>query len=428
VRTADRERYQRIVQDSLPEEWRGQLSPQATWLYRTMKAAELAGLDAAEVTQTAIRSRSLDGTREVASVLDARMRAMVEPLVPLPLSPWTERIPEITDPERQEYVRRLAEAMDERTERIGEHAVQAQTEWALRALGPVPDEPGERLDWQQRASAIGAYRELYGVEDQADPIGPEPTGSSPEQRAAWHTGFAALTRTDTGDVRTLPEASLWHMRDSYKAETEWAPPHVGRQLRGVRLAAEDARQLAIRSQAEATAATDAETAQRHTRMAASAEALQPAYRRIEANLAEAMDDRRAWEQITAGPRRLAVAADSELRRRNPDKPIEPLRSAEPRPPEDYGITKPPDEDKPAEPPEWVTQLAEQRRAFQEKLEERHNVPIPDEDPDYGFVGQAWPWQVRDPDAILQPPKPELRPCAGVERIAGYEMPEMEAAG
>jgi len=426
VKTADRDRYHRIVQDALPEEWRGKLSPQATWLYRTMKAAELAGLDAAEVTQTAIRSRSLEGTRDVASVLDARMRAMVEPLVPLPLSPWTEQVPEIADPERQQYVRRLAEAMDERKERIGEHAVLAQPAWALRAFGPVPDEPGERLDWQQRASAIGAYRELYGVEDQADPLGPEPAGSSPEQRAAWHAGFAALTRTDTVDVRALPEASLWHMRDSYKAETEWAPPHVGRQLRGVRLAAEDARQLAIRSQAEAHAAIDPETAARHTRMAASAEALQPAYRRIEARLEEAMDDRRAWEQITAGPRRLAVAADSELRRRYPDQPIEPLRSAEPRSPEGDEITRPPDAAKSAEPPEWVTQLAEQRRVFQEKLEERQNVMVPDEDPDCGFVGQAWPWQERDPDAILQPPKPELWPCAGIERLTGYEMPEMEA--
>jgi len=426
VRTADYDRYQRIVQDALPEEWRGQLSPQATWLYRTMKAAELAGLDAAEVTQTAIRSRSLGGTRDVASVLDARMRAMVEPLVPLPLSPWTERVPEITDPERQEYVWRLAEAMDVRTERIGEHAVRIQPEWALRALGPVPEEPAERLDWQQRASAIGAYRELYGAGDQADPIGPEPSGSSPEQRAAWHAGFAALTRTDTVDVRTLPEASLWHMRDTYKAETEWAPPHVGRQLRGVRLAAEDARQLAIRSQAEAQAEADPDTAERHSRMAASAEALQPAYRRIEASLAEAMDDRQAWERITAGPRRLAVAADSELRRRYPDRQIESLRSAEPRAPDGDEITKPQPEAGPAEPPEWVTQLAEQRRAFQDKLAERQNVMVPDEDPDYGFLGQAWPWQERDPDAILQPPRPELRPCAGIERLTGYEMPDMEA--
>jgi hypothetical protein len=162
-------------------------------------------------------------------------------------------------------------------------------------------------------------------------------------------------------------------------------------------------------------------------MAASVEALQQAYRRIEASLAEAMEDRRAWEQTTAGPRRLAVAADSELRRRNPDKPIEPLRSAEPRAPEDDEITRPQDGAKPAEPPEWVTEVAEQRRVFQEKLAERQNVMLPDEDPDYGFLGQAWPWQERDPDAILQPPRPELRPCGGVERLTGYELPDREAA-
>ena len=74
----------------------------------------------------------------------------------------------------------------------------------------------------------------------------------------------------------------------------------------------------------------------------------------------------------------------------------------------------------------MTQLAEQRRAFQEKLAERQNVMVPEEDPDYGFLGRAWPWQERDPDAILQPPKPELQPCAGIRRLTGYELPEREA--
>lgn len=161
-------------------------------------------------------------------------------------------------------------------------------------------------------------------------------------------------------------------------------------------------------------------------MAASAEALQEAYRRIEATLEQAMDDRRDWEQITAGPRRLAVAADSELRRRHPDKPIEPLRSAEPHAPEDDQITKPQPEARPAEPPEWVTQLAGQRQAFQEKLAERQNVMVPDEDPDWEFVGQAWPWQQRDPHAILQPPKPELQPYGRIEQLTGYELTDREA--
>jgi hypothetical protein len=89
---------------------------------------------------------------------------------------------------------------------------------------------------------------------------------------------------------------------------------------------------------------------------------------------------------------------------------------------------PPDEGKSAEPPEWVTKLAEQRRAFQDKLEERQNVMVPAKDPDYGFLGQAWPWQQRDPDAILQPPKPEIRPFSGIERLTGREVPDLEAGG
>lgn len=424
VKDADRERYQRIVEDALPAEWRGKLGPQATWLYRTMKSAELAGLDPAEVVTTAVNSRSLDGSRDVASVLDARLRAMTEPLVPLPQRPWSEWVPEIADPQRQQYVRDLAAAMDAKKERIGEDAAEVRPDWAVRALGHVPDDPAARLDWERRASAIGAYLEIFRSEDEADLLGPEPTGSSPDQRAAWHEGFAALTRTDTVDVRSLPEASLWHMRDSYRAETGWAPPHVGRQLRGVRLAAEDARQLAIRSDAEARAAKDAETAGRHADMASSAQALETAYRRIEDTLAGAMEDRRAWDKVTAGPRHLAVAADSELRRRNPDKQIEPLRPAEPKVPEDAPITVGSGQQ---EPPEWVARLAEQRQAFREKLEERKGVMIPDEDPDYGFLGEAWPGQQRDPARILQPPKPEPRPSPDVERLAALRLADREAA-
>jgi hypothetical protein len=41
-----------------------------------------------------------------------------------------------------------------------------------------------------------------------------------------------------------------------------------------------------------------------------------------------MADRQDWEHATAASRHLAIAADTELRRRHPDHKIEPLRSAE----------------------------------------------------------------------------------------------------
>ncbi len=45
-----------------------------------------------------------------------------------------------------------------------EHAAEYALPWAVNALGPVPAHPLERLDWQRRASSIGAYRELFGYD------------------------------------------------------------------------------------------------------------------------------------------------------------------------------------------------------------------------------------------------------------------------
>ena len=55
---ADRERYHRLVMDALPEEYRQEdLGPEATWLYRTLDAAEMAGLDAGEVVRATVNAQ-----------------------------------------------------------------------------------------------------------------------------------------------------------------------------------------------------------------------------------------------------------------------------------------------------------------------------------------------------------------------------------
>jgi hypothetical protein len=414
---AERERYRALLRDAVPGQYRNDLdTPQATWLYRTMRSAELAGLDLAEAVTVAVNSRPLEGARDIPSVIDARMRVMTQPLIPLPLRPWSERVPEIEDPQIHEYVSEIATAMDARTERLGEHAAETPPPWAVTALGPVPDHPVDRLDWQQRASKTSAYRELYGIESQDDPLGPEPPVTSPEQRAAWYAGFAAMTRTDAVDVRSLPDQPLRHMRESYKSETGWAQPHVGRLLGGVRLGAEDARLQAIRAAAEAklaTASGDHEAAARHEQLAGSAGALEDLYRKQENELAKTQEDRDLWDKLTRGSRHLAVAADSELRRRHPEQQISRLRSAEPVVPKDARLEA-------AQEPDWFARLAEQRREFAAKLEERQGVTVPAEDPDWEEEGEAWPLWKAENEAILQPPKPEIRPAREVERLAGPE--------
>ena len=296
------------------------------------RAAELAGLDPQQVLTSAVGERDLAGSRDVPSVIDARLRHRVGPLVPLLLPPWTEQVPDIADPERQAFVEQIAGMMDARKVRIGEHAAENALPSAVNALGPVPDHPLDRLEWQRRASSIGAYRELSGHGHPAEPIGPEPVAGDPDKRAAWHEAFAALGPVDGPDVRGLPDGTLLHLRDTYPIETAWAPKWVGDELRQVRLGAMEARLAAIRAGAEAKAAAhrgDEHAAARQQVLAASYRAMHNAYRKRETVFATTMADRACWELATRQQRHLAVAADAELRLRHPDQRFAPLRSAEP---------------------------------------------------------------------------------------------------
>ena len=224
---AREQRYHDLLMQALPPGYRTEPGHQARWLWRTLRAAELAGLDAGGVLAAAIAERDLAGARDLAAVIDARLRHRTGSLVPLPAGPWSAQVPAIADPERRAYAAEIAALMDARKDRIGEHAAGHALPWAINALGPVPGHPLDRLDWQRRASSIGAWRELSGYDHPADPIGPEPVAAAPDMRAAWHEALAALGPADGPDVRGMPDGTLLHLRDTYPIETAWAP-QVGR--------------------------------------------------------------------------------------------------------------------------------------------------------------------------------------------------------
>jgi conjugative relaxase-like TrwC/TraI family protein len=417
---ADAERFRPLVQTALADTWgigNGALdTPTARWLYRTMRSAELSGADAGEVVRQAAQSRDLNGARDIPAVIDARMRASVNAMAPQPAGRWADRVPQAADPEISDYLGKVATLMDERRDRIGQHAVEHQPAWAIKALGPAPGDPEQQDRWRERASAIGAYRELFGHDDDQQLIGPEPVADHPDKRALWHEAWQALGAADETDLRDRADGSLWLIRDQYQAETAWAPKHVGRELGHVRASAEDARLRVIRSQAEAEAARkagDGDLAGRHQQQAERSRLQESAYRMQENILAGLMDDRRAWEAATEPQRRLAVAADVELRRRNPQIRIKPLRSADPDQVTDEQraeLDALPEGQHQYEPPAWVRELAEARAAFSEKIAERQSVMEPDEDPDYEDIGQAFPsWEQADWEAVLQPPKPPIPP-------------------
>jgi hypothetical protein len=133
-----------LVTAALPPGHRHPLSHQARWLYRTLHAAELAGLDPAEVIRTAITCRDLAGSRDIAAVIDARIRPRVYPLLPQSQGAWTGRVPRLPDPARDAYLAQMAAMMNDRTRRLRQHTAQTAPSWAVSALGPVPADSAAR--------------------------------------------------------------------------------------------------------------------------------------------------------------------------------------------------------------------------------------------------------------------------------------------
>jgi AAA domain/TrwC relaxase len=428
---ARHQHYQHLLTQALPPGYHAGPSHQARWLWRTLHTAELAGLDPAQLLTTAITERDLAGARDIPAVLDTRIRHSTGTLIPLPPGPWTTQTPALPDPGRHAYAAQIAAAMDARKDRIGDHAAEHAPPWAVHALGPVPDHPVDRRDWQRRAASIGAWRELSGHHDPADPVGPEPAGAAPDLRAAWHEAFAALAPVDGPDARGLPDGRLLHLRDTYPLETAWAPRWVGDELRQVRAGAWHARLAGLRATAEARAARRRghhDHAARLEDLAGSYQALHDTYRQRETVFAAVMADRTEWDHATRAQRHLAVAADAELRRRHPGQPFPPLRSAEPEPAtpaQRDELTLAADQPD-ASTGQWVKDLAAARRTFARRLADRQSTRIPSQDPDYGDLGPAFPaWQGPGRGAILQPPKPEIPPSPQIlqraaDRDAGYE--------
>jgi hypothetical protein len=299
----------------------------------------------------------------------------------------------------------------------------------------VPASQTARRTWEQKAASIAGYRETYGYDHPDDPIGLEPVRDVPDQRAAWYEAFAALGPAGQPDARAMPDGRLWLLRDAYRAETAWAPRHVGKELRLSRLGAFDAGLGAIRADAETAAARkagDRDRAARHEILAASYRALRDIYQQREQALAQAMAHRQEWEHATEQSRRLAITADAELRRRRPGQKIEPLRSAETALAIDTRREQPDlaPEGKLTDTASGIGDPTAKHQAFRTEMDERSRLLMPGEDPAGGDLGTVFPgWQASSQDAILKPPKPEIIPAARILQLAAEHdtEPDHEAA-
>jgi hypothetical protein len=299
-------------------------------LWRRVRAADLAGLDVDAVIQKAVNKRELDTAESVADVLAWRIDRELGDVEATAPATYVERTP-VRDDEIGTYTQLLAEAMDRRVDELGDRAAVEQPQWAER-LGPVPEDPLERMAWSERAGMVASYREAFGYHREDDAIGPAPGRGNVEARVAWQAAYSALDAPeDQRQIAARDDAELRNLIHDYRREEAWAPAFVDDELRDANLAGRDYHAQLVFERAESEAAPDrtndeqAEAAQR----IADLEALNERLDKRAADLDEIAQTRSAWYAETAASRELADQARAELRRRSAADTVEEQVQKEP---------------------------------------------------------------------------------------------------
>ena len=422
------DRYRALVLAALPPGHRQDLSPQARWLFRTLRAAELAGLDPAEVLRTAIASRDLAGARDIAAVLDARIRPRVYPLLPQPQGPWASRIPRLPDPARQAYLAEVAAMMDDRTQRLGQHAAQTGPAWAVAALGPVPADAAARRAWQTQGSLD---RRLPRDVRLRPPRRPDrPRTQPPEHQTSGPPG----TRPSPPSARpTAPTSGPCPTASCGCSATPTPPRPPGHP-------ATSGRNCGWPGSAPSTPpwARSAPTPKPRpparpatTTTPSGTTPWPPATGPCATSTSsENTPSPRPWPTGRNGstpppapgtwpsPPTPNCAAATPARRSSRCAP--PNQSPSPTPNATAGH------------PETATRirdLAAQHHAFRQRTGQRQHPMTPRKDLDWAALGDTLPsWWAPHPDAILRPPKPEITPSAKILQLAAEQDIELEAGG
>lgn len=262
---------------------------------KLLRGAEQAGHDSAEVLRAAVGTRDFAGSRSVAQVLSNRISSRLTETDPTGNAP----VPEGLTPGASAFLQGIDDRMRDRELVLGAETAQSAPEWAVRALGPVPEDEAGRAEWEQRAGKVAGCREATGWVDPVRPLGNAPGISRPERRELWWGAWEALGRPEADRAEAAMTDGQLRLRvEAYDRQLKWAPDYAEESMRLAELEAEKARQESLLAGGDEEARRWMET---YEDRAAVARAME--------SVTEARD---AWVAETAGQRATAERAAFEL--------------------------------------------------------------------------------------------------------------------
>jgi hypothetical protein len=144
----------------------------------------------------------------------------------------------------------------------------------LAALGPVPEDPMQRIEWVEKAAAVEGYREQYGIKDG---IGHSPSWNDADRRLLWEQAADALGLDPSiRELSSMSDGALWTIVDQYTKHEAWLPRNVDNELRMASLALREAKTRAALARAAGEAEAILDAADVEQRMEAKRDAYQEA--------------------------------------------------------------------------------------------------------------------------------------------------------
>ncbi|OJY42326.1 MobF family relaxase [Pseudonocardia sp. 73-21] len=305
-------------------------------LERLLRTAELAGHDAEAVLAAAVADdRGLMSAASPAQVLHHRITHSLHGRLTPNLTDLAELVPADVPEEWRRWLQDRVDAATERRHELGAETAEQAPQWAVEALGPVPDSGVDvlaRQEWERRAGWAAAYRELVGYDHDRDPLGDAPAPAMAEKAAlfrAAHRELGLLHATD--EEASMSDGQLRARVRAYEREERWAPRFVGAELDATHEALDQARADATiwRSRADAPG-TSMEDAAQLRESAREAEQRAAELSERLSQLDEVDDARGTWFAHSAKSREIHDRARAELRARgvDPDDPDDRVTAQE----------------------------------------------------------------------------------------------------
>ena len=275
--------------------------PERPAFLQALREHEIGGRRIEDVLDS-ITAEPLDGLRSIAAGLHGRA-GKEPPPARGETKTWAERTPGQASAEIQ-----AAEQMaDQRQAELGRELAERPPRWALQAWGVPPahqESAARRADWEKQAGIVGAYRELAGIADPAQAIGPVPSGQ-PDLAEMFHASVRALQLPDEAALlKAMGQGELEAAVDEHDRAIAMAPADVQAEIDQREAELEDAHVRAHIAggvqDAGAQAQADAEARDAAADLA---------------RLAVADAARREWAEAHAGLAARAEAAERELRGR-----------------------------------------------------------------------------------------------------------------